>query len=61
MVDQNNEKKELNLHSCTQQVSTPDESVRLGGHIRLKENIRTQYLGISDHTLGNLACFRVLL
>ncbi len=45
------------LMHTTNSYPTPDESVRLGGILELKRKYKNTIVGISDHTLGNLACF----
>lgn len=43
------------LH-CTNVYPTPDELVRLGGMVELQNAFPDAVVGLSDHTLGNLAC-----
>ncbi len=45
------------LMHTTNSYPTPDKSVRLGGILELKKKYRNTIIGISDHTIGNLACF----
>ncbi len=45
------------LMHTTNSYPTPDKSVRLGGLSELKNKYKNTIIGISDHTIGNLACF----
>ncbi len=45
------------LMHTTNSYPTPDQSVRLGGILELKNKYKNTIVGISDHTIGNLACF----
>jgi len=43
------------LH-CTNVYPTPDELIRLGGVAELEENFPDAVVGLSDHSIDNLAC-----
>jgi N-acetylneuraminate synthase len=45
------------LMLCTSMYPTPYEKVRLGALNELKKNFSRAVLGLSDHSIGNYACF----
>ena len=48
---------EYALLHCTSMYPTPYDKVRLGGMVELKETFTNAVVGLSDHSMGNYACF----